>query len=108
MGRGARFLWFAFVLGLIVCVIAVEPESIAGVIKGVWSSYLRPPLGRQILIGFAVWLGSVILPFMFYRFLVEPPEEGPPLSWLFAFFIIWPPAWPLAIIFIVLIKVLDR
>ena len=56
------------------------------------------PLLSKILIGFVIWLAVVIIPFMVFMYIVGEPEEGPGILLLFIFTIIWPPAWPIAII----------
>jgi hypothetical protein len=89
-----EYLWLAFVLALLIVAVVDNRDTIR-------DSFLKLSPIVRILVGFAVWLVSVVAPFVAF-FSLNEPEEGPGLDVMDAFLVIWPPAWPIALILLLL------
>ena len=101
MKRLTNYLWIAYTLALIAAFLvmtlygvlaSINLDEVVASIKQLPSSTLRLPLIGKVFIGLGIWLASVIVPFIVYKHLVKPPDEGPGIEWLFFFTLIWPPA----------------
>lgn len=103
-----RYLWLAFVVAFAVYSVAANLDEVRDFLQQQLDSFLKRPLTSQIIIGFIIWLISVIVPFIVYSYLVEQPEEGPGCGWLFFFLIVWPPAWPIAVILLLVMWIGSR
>jgi len=104
MKKLGRYIWLIFVVAIIVLVVAFNLEEVRSFLNKLLDSFVKLSLLGKILIGFAIWLALVIIPLFVYAYLVEQPEEGPGIFWLFFYTIIWPPAWPIAIVLWILIR----
>ena len=102
MNKVGRYLWLALAVAVMVTIVVVKKDALRDTPRLLLDSFLKRPLISQIIIGFVVWLILVIVPWFIYSHLVEWPEgEGQglvSLARLFFFSIVWPPAWPIAVI----------
>ena len=110
MNKVGRYLWLALVVVVVVTAVVanldkVRDFKVRDFLQQQLDSFLKRPLISQIIIGFVVWLILVIVPcivfWSVFWYVVGQPEEGQGLAaWgcLFAFLIVWPPAWPIAVI----------
>ena len=108
MKTTGRLIWLAFVVAIIVIVVAFNLEAARLFFNSLLVFFVRMSLLCKILVGFIVWLALVIIPFIAFIFVVGEPEEGPGIYVLLFFALIWPPAWPIAIVLWILIKKLSK
>jgi len=108
MKRLTRYLSIAYAVTLVVVfVVLTLHEALASVtLPEVLAAIKQLPLIGKVFIGLGIWIVSVIVPYIIYKHLVKPPVEGPGVLWLFFFTLIWPPAWPIALIVVVVWVVL--
>ncbi len=108
MKRLTRIIWIALIIAIIVVPVVLNMDEVLNSVKKLPSSIGKLPLIGKIFIGFFLWIISVIVPFIIYSRVVKPPEEGPGIFWLFFFTMIWPPAWPIAPMVFIILKVGSR
>jgi hypothetical protein len=99
-----RISWLILVVAIIVLAIIINTEAVKKGFENILTWFLELALISRILIGFVLWLASVIIPFIVFTYIVGEPEEGPGILFVWFFTIIWPPAWPIAIVLWILIK----
>jgi len=108
MKRLGRYIWVAFVLAIIVLLVLFNLDEVRDLLSQLLDSFARLPLISKILIGFAIWLVSVIVPGFFFWYLFGPQEsdedETGGLGHLLLFLIIWPPGWPIALSLWIILK----
>ena len=97
MNKVGRYLWLALVVVVVVTAVVVKKDALRDTPRLMWDSFLKRPLIGKIIIGFVVWIISLFVGWSIYSTLFEEPEEGEQF-WALAFLFLWPPAWPIAVI----------
>jgi hypothetical protein len=72
MKRLGRYIWVAFVLAIIVLLVLFNLDEVRDLLSQLLDSFARLPLISKILIGFAIWLVSVIVPGFFFGTCLGP------------------------------------
>ena len=98
-----KVLWFAFVVVVVVAAVVTNLDEARDLLQ----QFLKRPLIIQILIGFVVWLITLmIVGYLISATLFEREKGGEAEGWgLIAFFILLPPAWPIAVIMLLVILI---
>jgi len=107
MNKVGHYLWLAFVVVVVVYAVVANLDEVPGFLKQTLDSFLKLPLISQIIIGVVVWLISLIVGWYIYSYLFKEPEEGSQF-WVLAFLILWPPAWPIAVIVLLVMWIMKR
>ena len=97
MNKVERYLWLALVVAVMVTIVVVKKDALRDTPRLLLDFFLKRPLISKIIIGFVAWLISLIVGWSIYSHVFEEPEEGSQF-WALAFLILWPPAWPIAVI----------
>lgn len=110
MKKVGWILWAAFVVAIGAYLVATNWDALRDFFlqlsfKQLWDSFLQLSRVIQIIIGFVVWLISVIVPaIVVVPLFAKKSEEG---GWLYywAYLFLWPPAWPLGVILLFVILI---
>jgi hypothetical protein len=108
--RAGRYLWLAFIVTILVIIVVIHLDEARSTFQQLLESFLHRSLAVRILIGFVVWLLSVIVPGSLFLVVIRPMAEENVgddtggFGYFLPFLVFWPPAWPVALILWLLLR----
>ena len=100
-----RRLWIVLVVVFVVCAVVANLDNL----RRLPASFLKSSLISQIIIGFVVWLISLIVGFIIFGYWLDyQAKRGAEVwfGWLSLYLIFWPPAWPITVILLLVIGIM--